>query len=130
MQTDMVFWSPGVTLASIEKQVILKAIEHYRGNKTLTANALGISIRTLYDKLDQFAKEEKDEKEKQDDARRQREEWLQRSRGNIPNNLAGDKSTAPTTRAQNDQSVTGVRMESASHAPAKQPMPVSKRSKV
>jgi len=44
-------WQPGVTLEDIELQVIDKAYRFFEGNKTKTANALGIAIRTLDNKL-------------------------------------------------------------------------------
>ena len=47
----MIMWQPGVTLADMEKKIILKAFECFQGNKTKTASALGIAVRTLDNKL-------------------------------------------------------------------------------
>jgi two-component system response regulator FlrC len=44
-------WSPGQTLDDIERNVILTALGYHQGNRTHTAKALGISIRTLRNKL-------------------------------------------------------------------------------
>ena len=44
-------WTPGRTLDDIEREVILKALQYHSGNRTHTAKALGISIRTLRNKL-------------------------------------------------------------------------------
>jgi DNA-binding NtrC family response regulator len=44
-------WTPGQTLNDIERNVILEALKHHHGNRTHTAKALGISIRTLRNKL-------------------------------------------------------------------------------
>ena len=44
-------WTPGTTLDDIERNVILAALTHHSGNRTHTAKALGISIRTLRNKL-------------------------------------------------------------------------------
>jgi len=44
-------WAPGRTLDDIEREVILKALQYHQGNRTHTARALGISIRTLRNKL-------------------------------------------------------------------------------
>jgi two-component system response regulator FlrC len=44
-------WIPGQTLDDIERNVILSALEYHQGNRTHTAKALGISIRTLRNKL-------------------------------------------------------------------------------
>jgi len=44
-------WQPGKTLDDIERNVILEALKYHSGNRTHTARALGISIRTLRNKL-------------------------------------------------------------------------------
>ncbi len=44
-------WAPGRTLDDIERSVILEALTYHQGNRTHTAKALGISIRTLRNKL-------------------------------------------------------------------------------
>ena len=44
-------WLPGTTLDDIEQRVILEALTYHSGNRTHTAKALGISIRTLRNKL-------------------------------------------------------------------------------
>jgi two-component system response regulator FlrC len=49
-------WVPGRTLDDIEKNVILEALQYHRGNRTHTARALGISIRTLRNKLSDYRK--------------------------------------------------------------------------
>jgi DNA-binding NtrC family response regulator len=49
-------WTPGQTLNDIERTVILGALEHHKGNRTHTARALGISIRTLRNKLSDYRK--------------------------------------------------------------------------
>lgn len=47
-------WSPGETLNDIERMVILQALDYHQGNRTHTAKALGISIRTLRNKLAEY----------------------------------------------------------------------------
>jgi hypothetical protein len=51
-----IIWSPGVTLADAEKSIIHAALKFHRGNKTATANSLGISARTVDNKLAEYAK--------------------------------------------------------------------------
>lgn len=48
-----------VTLYELEKRYILKALLHYDGNKTQAANALGITIKTLYNKLHEYGEFDK-----------------------------------------------------------------------
>ena len=40
-----------VILSGVEKKHILKMLHEKQGNKTLAAEALGISLKTLYNKL-------------------------------------------------------------------------------
>ncbi len=47
-------YETGMTLEQVEKQTILDAFKFHRGNKTKTAQALGIAIRTLDHKLEQY----------------------------------------------------------------------------
>ena len=44
----------GMTLKEIEKEAILRTLEYYRGNRTLAAECLGISIRNLQYKLKDY----------------------------------------------------------------------------
>lgn len=44
----------GKTVAEVEKDLILKTLTHCDGNRTLAANILGISIRTLRNKLNEY----------------------------------------------------------------------------
>lgn len=47
-------YDPSIQLSEVEKQYILKALNYFDGNKTQTANALGITIKTLYNKLHSY----------------------------------------------------------------------------
>jgi len=49
-------WTPGRTLDDIERNVILDALMYHQGNRTHTAKSLGISIRTLRNKLADYRK--------------------------------------------------------------------------
>ena len=55
-EMDVVNWKPGTTLDDMERYVILEALQHHNGNRTHTARALGISIRTLRNKLADYRK--------------------------------------------------------------------------
>jgi len=47
-------------LDQIEKKHILRVLNHFKGNKTKAANAMGITVKTLYNKLAVYAKERED----------------------------------------------------------------------
>lgn len=79
-------WSPGVTLDMIEKQVIKKAFSFFRNNKTATAISLGISIRTLDNKLEIYKKEDEILEEETTALRKREQDFLRRARG-IPDEL-------------------------------------------
>lgn len=49
-------WAPGRTLEEIERAVILRSLAFHNGNRTHTARELGISIRTLRNKLNIYRK--------------------------------------------------------------------------
>ena len=52
-------YDPTITVGELEKRWILKALHHFDGNKTQAANALGITIKTLYNKLHEYGEFEK-----------------------------------------------------------------------
>jgi len=47
----------GTTLAQAERQVIEATLAHWNGNKSRSAQALGCSLKTLYNKLAQYERE-------------------------------------------------------------------------
>ena len=49
----------GQTVANVEKQLILNTLDHCLGNRTKAATILGISIRTLRNKLNQYHADKK-----------------------------------------------------------------------
>jgi two-component system response regulator HydG len=52
-------YDPTIKIADLERTWILKAMEHFRGNKTQASVALGITIKTLYNKLHEYGVFEK-----------------------------------------------------------------------
>jgi DNA-binding NtrC family response regulator len=47
----------GHTVAEVERDLIIETLQHCLGNRTHAANVLGISIRTLRNKLKQYSEE-------------------------------------------------------------------------
>ena len=45
----------GRTVAEVERDLILETLKHCLGNRTHAANVLGISIRTLRNKLNEYS---------------------------------------------------------------------------
>lgn len=81
--SEEVVWTIGVSLDDMEKNVILTALRYFRGNKTLTANALGISIRTIDNKLSKYKMMAEEAKERRDDESRKTTEYMARARGEM-----------------------------------------------
>ena len=46
--------SPGMTISEAERRLIMKTLEHTAQNRTQAARLLGISIRTLRNKLHEY----------------------------------------------------------------------------
>lgn len=80
---NQVMWFVGMKLDELEKQVIKKAYVHYK-TKIATAEALGISVRTLDNKLDRYEEEDKRHEAFLEEQDRKRAEILLRSRGQHP----------------------------------------------
>ena len=52
--TDAVQFQIGTTVEEAEKGLILRTLEHTRNNKTRAAEILGISLKTLHNKLKEY----------------------------------------------------------------------------
>ena len=48
----------GTTVEEAEKGLILRTLEHTRNNKTRAAEILGISLKTLHNKLKEYGSKE------------------------------------------------------------------------
>lgn len=117
-------WSPGVTLDDIEEQVIQKALTHFRGNKAQVAAALGISVRTVDNKLDKYELARAEERAKEDERKRVRAEQLARARGIHPVHPAASYGSAFEASEQ------GIRLEPVTYATPQHQVPLSLRSEV
>ncbi len=54
MQDGLLNFSVGTPLADAQREIILATLKHFGGNKRLTAEALGISLKTLYNRLKEY----------------------------------------------------------------------------
>lgn len=52
-------YDPTMTLHELERRYIIKALSHFEGNKTQASNALGITVKTLYNKLHEYGEFDK-----------------------------------------------------------------------
>ena len=50
----MLNFSVGTPLAEAQREIILATLQHFSGNKRLTAATLGISLKTLYNRLKEY----------------------------------------------------------------------------
>lgn len=78
---SVINWHPGVSLANLEKQAILITFRFFKGNKTQTARALDIAVRTLDAKLEQYQVQHVDEEAAKNERKRKGDEFLRRQRG-------------------------------------------------
>lgn len=100
MQQDIVIWTPGMTLDQLERRVILQGFKFYRGNKTMTAQALGISVRTLDNKLELYESVEETEKF----ISPKREDILERNQNGIEKTMPGGRSASQSKPFESDGS--------------------------
>ncbi|PIT99698.1 MAG: sigma-54-dependent Fis family transcriptional regulator [Bdellovibrionales bacterium CG10_big_fil_rev_8_21_14_0_10_45_34] len=47
-------YDPSISLYELERRYIIQALRHFHGNKTRAAQALGVTIKTLYNKLHEY----------------------------------------------------------------------------
>jgi DNA-binding NtrC family response regulator len=56
--SDLVQFPIGTTVEDAEKGLILRTLEHTKNNKTRAAEILGISLKTLHNKLKEYGSKE------------------------------------------------------------------------
>lgn len=130
---DLITWSPGITLESIEKQVILKAFKFYRENAAQTAIALGVSDKTVRNKIEQYQKEEKDNELRAIEQREKELEFQRRARGvgiAQPNGYDANVARFEKEKSERLRSETGLSMESSAQASQEYAVPMQEREEV
>jgi two-component system response regulator HydG len=53
-ESDSVGVHPGRAIRDVERELIFKTLEHFSGDKRAAADALGISLKTLYNRLNEY----------------------------------------------------------------------------
>lgn len=119
---SVIRWAPGMTIAVLEQEAIKQAYKYYQFNKTATARALEISVRTLDTKLVEYEKLDAEFKELGDKRRAEREEQLLRARGIHP--------STPQHQAYVTQTTSGVHLQPTQKLPTEQPVSVPVRKEV
>jgi len=114
-----------MTVDAVTKLLTLEAYRYWRGNKTATANSLGISVRTLETWLEKYEQDERDQQRRESEYKLEQERILQRLRGEH----AG-ASTGPSKQDGKDAANTGLRLESAQNPQQEYALPVPERQKV
>ncbi len=86
---------PGVTLKQVEKEFVLGAYQFFHGNKTATASALGVSVRTIDNKLERYEKDDASAHALAEKARVDRIAFAARARGSVVKTSDGFDTLAP-----------------------------------
>lgn len=106
-------WQPGMSLSDMEKIVILTAFRFYHFNKTHTAEALGIAIRTLDVKLESYKENERLKGNEE-------EGKLKRIEGGLQANAGHSEASG----SNGDQAQGGVSVQPPEKAPEEHAVPV------
>lgn len=125
-----IIWSPGVSLANLERDVILTAFRFFRENKTATANSLGIAVNTLSAKLERYTKEQEEHKERQDEQRIKDREFLERSRGIVGRDSHNTQPIPQQHQENGKETDDGLYSQPASAVAAQQPVSLPERGEI
>lgn len=121
---DMQTWTPGTNLEQWEKIAIEAAFRFYRGNKTQTSIALGISIRTLDSKLEKYEFDRQLIREQYEKDKIERSRILDKLRGVTP------ADTAEVSRSSLYRADSGVHLESTPLTTPQHPVSMPERKEV
>lgn len=103
----MINWYPGITVENAEREIILQSFKFYGENKTATAQAIGISIRTLDAKLDKY---------KEDDLEKAKRILASAGSGVEPNAKVSEKQSVPMQERKEVQKVLPQPNAKSNHA--------------
>ena len=117
-----IFWMPGMTLEALEQAVIQKAYRFYRNNKTATAQALGISVRTLDNKLERYEMTAIEGEAAHDARKLESDRQLARARGLAP--------VTETVQVPSVATAQGLHVQPPSQTTAESAVSMSKRPEI
>lgn len=126
MNNGIIYWNPGVKLHQVEKQAIEQAFDYFKKNKTQTANALGISIRTLDAKLKDYENDKRIADEQARELKRKNDEYLRRARGQTPSQSVESSESV----SWGPSPAPWARVEPIANSDAEQTVSVPKRGEV
>lgn len=112
-------WTPGLTIDRAEQIIIEQAFRWYKNNKTQTSAALGISVRTLDNKLERYEQDEREQQRIRAEDERQRKIQFDRQRAHSAIQSSSVPSPGP-----------GMRLEPATEIRSEPSLPVSERTEV
>jgi hypothetical protein len=134
----MIIWQPGMSLEFLERLAIFEAMKFFQNNKSATARALGIAPRTLDNKLEKYAADDKEREKFDQQQRANRESLLQRQRNGALADSGGNSSQAGSN--QNGQEArketpgngaqSGMDAQPAAKISPQQSVPLSQRKEV
>lgn len=103
---QLIAWSPGMTVRNVIREVVTRGLAHYR-HKTTTANALGISVRTLSNWLEEWEEEDRIAKELDEQQQERDRIFSLRARGIY----TAPDSTVVVIEPETEVQVTNLRMK-------------------
>lgn len=74
-------WSPGVSIDEVLRQVVLKAVHFYRGDKAAAARSIDVPIAYIEEKLLQHDVQQKAYEQKISEIKNRQLAFVERSRG-------------------------------------------------
>ncbi len=121
-------YTPGMTLETLEQQAILAAYSFFKGVKTTTAQSLGISVRSLSDKLERYGQMENERKVRHAEKAEHRDRELYAARFGRP--AVQETGSEHDEKTNGNEAYAGVRAQSAAKPAEERAVPVSEREKI
>jgi DNA-binding transcriptional regulator YdaS (Cro superfamily) len=104
---NQIIWQPGITLADIEKKIIMRALQIY-GSQEKAAATLGVATKTIQNKLKKYKKEAEKSAAIDIERKKQNEIKLQQARKGISVEPDAEVSTEQTLPMQQREEVEKV----------------------